>query len=63
MFWKHRGSQGKLPGRGDMKTENWKDRQRVAHCREGRRQALGMDRNMWMPVSEKEGATDRRLFY
>lgn len=63
VLWKHRGSQGKLPGRGNMKTENWRDRQRAAHSSEGGRQALGVDRNLWMPTGEKEGTADRRLFY
>ena len=57
------GSQGRLPGRGDMKTENWGHRQRVAHPTEAGRQALGVDRNLWMPAGEKEGTADRRLFF
>lgn len=60
---KHRGSQGMLPGRGDVKTENWRHRQRVVHSSEAGTQALGVDRDLWMPAGEKEGTADRRLFF
>ena len=38
---KHRGSQGMLPGRGDVKTENWRHRQRGRAFQRGRDSGSG----------------------